>query len=154
MTCPICYNPFNISLDLRRSLYMGVSMAYPLPLSPDSERCSKSRLHHTNNPQIIHNAITTAIMIPDSLNIATLFPAAAMRPSRPAEPLRDVLIDEKVSDYKPVSPAPYPFALPKPLPQFGARAQTYRAVNNILRPRIVVDVYCDAAQGGYFGRKL
>ena len=36
--------------------------------------------------------------IPDSFSIATLFPEAAMRPSRPAEPFRDVDMEENVSD--------------------------------------------------------
>lgn len=66
---------------------------------------------HTNSPQMIHSAITTPIMIPASLKIATLFPAAAIRPNRPAEPFRDVLIDEKVSDYDPVSQT-IPLAIP------------------------------------------
>ena len=97
MMCPICYNLLTIPPDLR-TLYIRASHGLPIT---DSEKCS-----HTNNPQMIHNATTTAMMIPDSLNIATLFPAAAIRPNRPAEPLRVVLIEEKVSDYNPVSPAP------------------------------------------------
>jgi hypothetical protein len=36
--------------------------------------------------------------IPDNLSIATLFPDAAILPSRPAEPFRDVDMEEKVSD--------------------------------------------------------
>jgi hypothetical protein len=94
---------------------------------------------------MIHSAIATPIMIPASLSIATLFPAAAIRPNRPAEPLRDVLIEEKVSDYELVSPnlTPCPSQTCTPA---GDSAQTYRIVNNILRPRIVVDINRDAAQ--------
>lgn len=39
------------------------------------------------------------IRMADSLRMATLLPAAAMRPMRPAEPVREVRIEEKVSDY-------------------------------------------------------
>lgn len=39
------------------------------------------------------------MMMPESLKMATLLPAAAMRPSRPAEPLSCVDMDEKVSDW-------------------------------------------------------
>lgn len=39
--------------------------------------------------------------IADSFRIATLFPAAAMRPRRPAEPVREVRMEEKVSDCQP-----------------------------------------------------
>ncbi len=125
---------------------------YPRSLSPDFDALNPD-FPHTNNPHIIHNAITTAMMIPDSLNMATLFPAAAIRPNRPAEPLRDVLIEEKVSDYKSVRPNPAspPFRHISPA---SHNAQTYRVVNDILRPCIVVDVHCNAAQGSDFGREL
>ena len=46
-----------------------------------------------------YSTSTTPMIIPASLNTATLFPDAAMRPRRPAEPLRDVLKFEKVSDW-------------------------------------------------------
>jgi hypothetical protein len=39
------------------------------------------------------------MIMPESLRIATLFPAAAIRPSRPADPFKVTLIEEKVSDY-------------------------------------------------------
>ena len=38
------------------------------------------------------------ISIADNFNTATLFPEAAILPSRVAEPFRDVVIEEKVSD--------------------------------------------------------
>jgi len=56
-----------------------------------------------NNPHINHNTNTPPTIIPESLNIATLFPLAAILPSLPAEPLRLVLIDEKVSFYSSIS---------------------------------------------------
>lgn len=39
------------------------------------------------------------IRMADNLRMATLFPAAAMRPIRPAELVKEVRIEEKVSDY-------------------------------------------------------
>lgn len=39
------------------------------------------------------------VIMPESFSTATLFPEAAMRPSRLAEPLSCDPIDEKVSDY-------------------------------------------------------
>lgn len=50
------------------------------------------------SPQMNHSARTTPIMIPASFNIATLLPDAAILPIRAAEPFKDVLIEEKVSD--------------------------------------------------------
>lgn len=38
------------------------------------------------------------MMMPESFRMATLFPAAAMRPSRPAEPFSCVDMEENVSD--------------------------------------------------------
>jgi hypothetical protein len=37
--------------------------------------------------------------MPASLRMATLFPDAAILPSRPADPFKEVLMEEKVSDY-------------------------------------------------------
>ena len=45
-----------------------------------------------------HNASTLPIIIPESLRIATLLPLVAIRPNLPAEPLRLVLMEEKVFD--------------------------------------------------------
>lgn len=47
--------------------------------------------------QIQYSTTNAATIMPLSLNIATLFPDAAMRVSRLAEPLRDVAMLEKVS---------------------------------------------------------
>ncbi len=57
------------------------------------------------------------MIIPESLNIATLFPLAAMRPNRPAEPFKDVDIVEKVFDcfhskISMLSPGSFPFSVP------------------------------------------
>jgi hypothetical protein len=53
---------------------------------------------YTNNPQINQSSIITPMIMPANLNIATLFPEAAIRPRRPADPFKDVLMEEKVSD--------------------------------------------------------
>jgi hypothetical protein len=53
----------------------------------------------TNSPHMNHSTNTVPIIIPASLNMATLFPLAAIRPSLPAEPFRLVLMEENVSDY-------------------------------------------------------
>jgi hypothetical protein len=45
-----------------------------------------------------HSTSTTPMIMPASLRIATLFPDAAILPSRPAEPFKEVLMEEKVSD--------------------------------------------------------
>jgi len=55
-------------------------------------------VHHTNNPQINHNANTVPIIIPANLKIATLFPDAAILPNLLADPFNDVLIEENVSE--------------------------------------------------------
>lgn len=46
-----------------------------------------------------HNTSTPPIIIPDNLRIATLFPDAAIRPRREAEPFKEVDMEENVSDY-------------------------------------------------------
>jgi hypothetical protein len=46
-----------------------------------------------------HNNTTTPIIMPASLRMATLFPDAAILPSRPADPFKEVPMEEKVSDY-------------------------------------------------------
>jgi hypothetical protein len=57
------------------------------------------QLPQKTSPHIKYSTSTVPMIMPDNLKIATLFPLAAMRPSRPAEPLRLVLMEEKVSDY-------------------------------------------------------
>lgn len=61
----------------------------------------------TNSPHMNHSTNTVPIIIPASLNIAILFPLAAMRPSLPAEPFKLVLIEENVSDYFQSASTPY-----------------------------------------------
>ena len=46
-----------------------------------------------------HNASTTPMIMPANLRMATLFPDAAILPSLPADPFREVLMEEKVSFY-------------------------------------------------------
>ena len=60
----------------------------------------------TNSPHMNHSTNTVPIIIPASLNMATLFPLAAIRPSLPAEPFRFVLIEENVSDYSMLATTP------------------------------------------------
>ena len=55
-------------------------------------------LAQTKSPHMNHSSTTVPTIIPASLNMATLFPLAAMQPRRPAEPFKEVLIEEKVSD--------------------------------------------------------
>lgn len=43
-----------------------------------------------------HNTSTAPIIIPLNLKTATLFPLAAIRPNLPAEPFKDVDIEENV----------------------------------------------------------
>ncbi len=63
-------------------------------------RCSQ-----TNRPHMNQSSIMAPIIIPDNLNIATLFPLAAIRPSLPADPFRLVLIEENLFDYLSISTA-------------------------------------------------
>jgi hypothetical protein len=47
-----------------------------------------------------HNTKIVPIIMPASLRMATLFPDAAILPSRPADPFKEPLIEEKVSDWR------------------------------------------------------
>jgi hypothetical protein len=69
-----------------------------LPQSPNFGPIDRP-LHHTNSPHMNHNNTTTPIIMPASLRMATLFPDAAILPSRPADPFKEVPMEEKVSDY-------------------------------------------------------
>jgi hypothetical protein len=46
-----------------------------------------------------HSTRKAPIKIAESLRMAILFPEAAMRVKRPAEPFIDVVMEENVSDY-------------------------------------------------------
>lgn len=86
----------------------------------------------------------------DSFRMATLLPAAAMRPRRPAEPVSWVRMVEKVSDWGEVYHVSDSVILgdgETPWVDKGA----YRVVDDILGPRVVVDVDGDAAQGADLG---
>jgi hypothetical protein len=61
----------------------------------------------TNSPHINHSTNTVPIIIPASLNMAILFPLAAIRPSLLAEPFKFVLIEENVPDYFLLAFTPY-----------------------------------------------
>lgn len=69
-----------------------------LPILPAPIKCVFLLDTQNIQPEINHKAITAPMIIPLSLNIATLFPLAAMRPRRLADPFRDVLIEENVSE--------------------------------------------------------
>lgn len=47
-----------------------------------------------------HNKSTTPMIMPASLRMATLFPDAAILPSRPADPFKEPLMEEKVSVWR------------------------------------------------------
>ena len=75
----------------------------PTPCPPSLE--SKKSFFSTPIANHFHNQLsphqsttTTAIIIPESFNIATLFPCCAILPSRPADPFMDDPMEEKTSD--------------------------------------------------------
>jgi len=101
----------------------------------------QSRFSQKIKCQIQYNITTAPIIIPANFRMATLFPDEAMRVRRVAEPLSDVPKEEKVSLYR-------------------MRCQscscirvggTYRAINDMLVARIIVDVYRYAPQRRHFG---
>lgn len=108
--------------------------------------CGSSQLSFSHRPNInfiIHqSSTTTAMIIPASLNIATLFPLWAMRPSRCADPLMLPLRFEKTSFYH------ERISLSR-----GKHTEksTDAVINHLLTPGIVVDVDGHAAQSGDFG---
>lgn len=63
------------------------------------ERRAQAFLDRNKKLNPHHSTTTTPIIIPANLNIATLFPCCAIRPSRPAEPFIELVIEEKTSDY-------------------------------------------------------
>lgn len=71
-------------------------------ISPFTPTLSPCR-HYVIKPQRSHSTRTDPTIMPASFMTATLFPEAAMRPSLVAEPLSDVLMAEKVSDYRRIS---------------------------------------------------
>jgi len=73
-------------------LSRAISFPQPRPF------CTRRLNHQKNSPQINQRTNTPPTIIPDSFRIATLFPLAAMRPSRPAEPFREVDMEENVSE--------------------------------------------------------
>jgi hypothetical protein len=72
-------------IQLSLSLILIFWVSFP----SKSPSFSFSHSNHTNSPHKNHNTITLPIIIPDSLNIATLFPCDAMRVRRPAEPFSE-----------------------------------------------------------------
>jgi len=90
-------------------------------------------------------------MMPDNFSTATLLPDAAMRPSRLAEPLSCVPMEEKVSD-----------CTQRPCLAYwgvnrlrgGWLMGTYGRIDHLVRARIVVDVDGYAAESRNLGREL
>lgn len=101
-------------LRLPNSVFSLPTPIYPSPLDGCSLSCSHA-MSLVRSTQIVvvvgdiyafppkknlrmrYRTITTPMIIPESLKIATLLPEAAMRPRRLAEPFRFVLMEEKVS---------------------------------------------------------
>lgn len=100
------------------------------------------------------------MIIPANFSIATLFPCCAILPSRPAEPLIEVPIEEKTSDCTHGKPIVSSIRETKSKtrvcsgPRSVETVITYAAINNALVPCIVVDVDCDPSEGGYLRGKL
>ena len=91
------------------------------------------------------------MMMPDSLSTATLFPLAAIRVSRPAEPLIWVDMEEKVSVCNTASVSTL-FCYIATVGSSGSG--TYRRVDHVLGSRIVININRHAAQCRHLGRKL
>ena len=91
-------------------------------------------------------------MMPLSFKTATLFPLCAMRPSRLALPLRFEAKLEKTSFY-----IGQMSARRSKCSRLGSRAaaqDAYIGVDQLVVPRIVVDVNGDAAEGRHFAGEL
>lgn len=97
-------------------------------------------------------------MIPDSLSIATLFPDAAMRPNRLAEPLSCADMEENVSVCKQGVKAEMRSARghwpSDDTTQQEGVGDAYSRIYELLVPCIVVDVDGHAAQCRHFGRQV
>lgn len=83
-------------------------------------------------------ASTAPIIIPESFNIATLLPDAAILPSRPADPFKDVLIEENVSDWFKYQH--------RSLLRIWYQERTNSIIDHILRSCVVIYINCDASQ--------
>lgn len=84
--------------------------------------------------------------MPESFNIATLLPDAAMRPNRPAEPFSCEDMEENVSDYRLKHLSVSVFLLASDRCARTFYGKPYRMIDYVLRSGVVVDIYCDAAQ--------
>src|SRR4051812_30527196 len=97
------------------------------------------------------------MMMADNFNTATLLPDAAIRPSRLAEPLSCVPIEEKVSVCLVVKRAVSwlcLFAFTQSAGGGGKRRGAYGVVNHFLVSCAVVDIDGYAAEGGDLGGEL
>jgi hypothetical protein len=104
MLCCVCqlvqYNIHPLDICLHPlTLYLSVPSVYQL--SPNLLYLLMRLVGYpqTNSPHMNHSTNTVPTIIPASLNMATLFPLAAIRPSLLAEPFKFVLIEENVPDY-------------------------------------------------------
>lgn len=91
--------PKNPLLNILSSFCFPLFPHRPLPQkSPPVQTTHQAFLDRNKKLIPHHSTTTTPTIIPANLNIATLFPCCAMRPRRPAEPLMEVVIEEKTSD--------------------------------------------------------
>lgn len=112
---------------------------------------------------IQYSTTNAAMIMPLSFSTATLFPDAAMRVSRVAEPLSDVVKLEKVSLCVWHLLAAVEVSSSVERKSCGRRAvveeeeeeegrrQTYSTINNMLIARTIIDIYRYATQRRHFG---
>lgn len=113
-----------------------------LPLRPLSHRIYLNPIHRTTTPPTKN---------PANFNTATRFPVCAIRPRRPALPLRVVEREENTSFCIHKIRNPYSQVASK---QARREVSAYTIINHVLVPRIIINVDRHAAQRGYFGGKF
>ena len=91
------------------------------------------------------------MIMPASLKMATLFPDAAILPNRPADPFKEVLMEEKVSDCRKRRQHK---TLDTDMRWERQRGETYGIIYDILGSRIVVNIHGDPPQGRDLGREF
>ena len=91
--CRLLIHPHRLSsISIRHASHSPCRQTQSTSFTQAAQTFRKSQLntHHTST--------TTPTITPASFKIATLFPLCAIRPSRPAEPLIEVPMEEKTSD--------------------------------------------------------
>ena len=93
---PACFpSPY---LDLPPTCKVPLFLALALPPPPTKPSPPfAAKIYLTKNPNAHHPSTTSPTKIPASFSTATLLPACAIRPSRPALPFSEVERDEKTS---------------------------------------------------------